>query len=169
MNRHADADRQAVTEAAGGDLDARHARLGVSAEDAVETAEFPQFLRREEALLGEDHVERKAAMPLAQNEAVAALQRGIARVEVQHAVVEHPQNLDQRERRCEVAAAGGVHDLDDAPAQRDRALVERGRILRCGAHASSFRQGKVPSVDTTCAIMVSAFASCSFNRDVASR
>src|SRR5262249_3280627 len=124
-DRHADRDRQSVAEAAGGDLDARHFGIGVAAEDAVEAAELAELLLRKEALLLEQHIQGDAAVPLAQDEAVATGPFRVLRVVAQHAVEQHPQHLDERQRRADVAAPAALEHAHDLAAQMPGALVER--------------------------------------------
>ncbi len=82
---------------------------------------------REEALVREERVEREAAVPLAQDEAVAFRPARVAGVEPQHVVVQHAQDLDERKRGADVAALAGFERADDRPAQRQRPGVEADR------------------------------------------
>ena len=77
---HPEADGQAVAERAGTGLNARHlVGVRVAAEDAVGGAEAVQLPVGEEALVREDRVEGEAAVPLAQDAAVAAGPLRVAR------------------------------------------------------------------------------------------
>src|SRR6185312_10326851 len=76
--RETDADRQSMPERAGRCFDTRHHPVfGVPPEDAVGSAKTFEFGKGKEAAIGEQRVEREAAVPLAQDRAVAA---GVARV-----------------------------------------------------------------------------------------
>jgi hypothetical protein len=94
------------------------------AEEAVEAAELPELVLRKVTLLREKHVKREAPMSLAQDETVAVFPARPLRVVAQHVVVENAQDLDQRERGCEVAAAGAIHDFDDFAPEFERSRVQ---------------------------------------------
>ena len=91
--RHADADRQAVAERTGRGLDARHlAALRVAAEDPVPGGRTSSARPSGKiALVGEHGVEREAAVPLAQDAAVARAPLRLLRAVAQHVVVEDAQ------------------------------------------------------------------------------
>ena len=95
----ADGERQAVAERPAGDLDARDERpVGVVAERRVEAAEAGERLDRNEALGREHGVVRRRPVALGEQEPVALRIVGIARVDAEHAVVEHPEHVEGRER-----------------------------------------------------------------------
>src|SRR5581483_46262 len=95
--RHPDADRQSVAKRAGRGLDAWNlAALRMAAEDAVDAAEGVELFGLDETLVGEQRVEREAAVALAEDAAVAlgpVRPRGVV---AHHVVVEDAQDLDQR-------------------------------------------------------------------------
>ena len=53
-------------------------------------------LQRDEPLVGEQDVERDAAVALAQDHAIAAWPFGLARTVTQHIVIKDPHDLDER-------------------------------------------------------------------------
>ena len=87
-------------------------------------------------------VEREAAVPLAQDRTgrartIAGCFGSIA----QHVVVEHAQDLDERERGADVAALPPSSVRMIGPAQRQRAIVELGRVA--GGSFMSVADGRV--------------------------
>src|SRR5260370_12790811 len=66
------ADRQTMAESAGRGFDARDLdRFRMAAEDRIEPAKSVEDFEREETFVGEHDILREAAVPLAQNAAVA--------------------------------------------------------------------------------------------------
>ena len=95
----ADRDRQAVPERAARDLDAGDEHgVGMMAERRVEAAEARQLGDRDEPLGGEHGVVRRRPVPLRQQEPV---------VRLEDAVVEHPVDIEGRERARVVLLVAG--------------------------------------------------------------
>ena len=109
--READADRKPVAQRAGACLDAGRDHLGMAAEDRIEMAEPVEFGDREIALVGEHCIEREAAVPFDQDEAVAARPFWLGRPMPQNIVVEHADYFHDRERGSDVAALALVDRL----------------------------------------------------------
>ena len=102
-DRHAHGYRQAVPERAARDLDPGDQRaVGVMTERRVEGGERRQRRRGHEAERGQHRVVRGRPVSLREQEAVALRIVGAARVDAQHAVVEHPEDVEGRERRRSV-------------------------------------------------------------------
>ena len=85
-----------MAQAARGSLDARHfAEFGVSTEDSVAFTELPQLGFREKTLLCQQHVERQAAVSLAQDKTVPLRPARIGRVISQNLVVKDTEHFHQ--------------------------------------------------------------------------
>src|SRR3972149_2325990 len=95
-------------------LNSPHLGIGVSAKYAVEPAERPQALLRKEAFLLQQHVQRDATVPLGKNESVTLRPLGVVWIVAEHAVEEHAQELDRRERRSEMATAAAAEHGHEA-------------------------------------------------------
>ena len=106
-------------------LDTGHHGLGMSAQERVEVAETIKLGDREEAAIGEDGIERQAAMPLAQDEAIPLGPPGLCGPVPQEVVVKHPDDLDQRERRPDMASAAF---LDARKISRRRCRLRSSRV-----------------------------------------
>src|SRR5437763_921117 len=107
-----------MTQASSRSFDPRHlARFGMSAEDAVRLAKFPELLFRKEFLIREDGVESEAAMPLAQNASIPFLPLRIFCIVAQNIIVEDSKNLNERECRAHMAASERLEHPNDGPSQ----------------------------------------------------
>ena len=77
-----------------------------------------------ESAIGQQRIEREAAVALAQDRAVAVGIARVLRIDPQDVVVEHADDFDQRQRRADMAAPGGAHRAQHQPPQIEAALVE---------------------------------------------
>jgi hypothetical protein len=92
--RHAVGDRQALSQGAGGGLDARAtAGVGVALQDAADLAQPVEIALGDIAAVLEDRVERRRGVPLGQYQAVAARPVRLHRVVSHLAEVEADQDL----------------------------------------------------------------------------
>ena len=82
-------------------------------------------------------VERDAAVALAEDHAVAPAPVRLCGPVAQHVVVEHAHDLDQRQRRADMAALAAGKRAHDQPAQIVRALVERRGWQACSERSLS--------------------------------
>ena len=126
--RHADTDRKAVAERAGRGLNAGHfAGFRMAAKDRVAAAERVERVDGKKALVGQHDIERDAAVPLAQDHAVAVMPRRLCGPIAQDVVVEHAHDLDQRHRRADMASLAAFKRAHHQLAQIFRPLIERRR------------------------------------------
>ena len=98
-----------MAERTGRSLDAGNFRgFRMTAENRIAAAEGIERLERNEALVGEHHVQRDAAVALAQDHAVAAWPFRLVRPKAQHVVVEHAHDLDERHRGADMPALAAL-------------------------------------------------------------
>ena len=84
----------------------------MAAEFGARTALLLQLIEWEEALIGQHGVKREAAMAFAQDAAVAVGIAGALRINPQDVVIEDTQDLNQRERGADMAAATTFQRVD---------------------------------------------------------
>ena len=105
-HRHAHGGREPLPEAARRHIDARRAvHIAVAREVGVRTVEGVQPVEPEIAPERQRRVERRAAVPLGEDEAVAVGLLRVRRVDVHHVEIEHREDLGQREAAPDVAHA----------------------------------------------------------------
>jgi hypothetical protein len=90
-------------------------------------AELVEMRWIEKPLVGEDCVEREAAVSLAQDEAVSAAPIGLLRTVAQHIVIEDAQNLDRRHRGADMSAIAAHQPAHHQAPQMQRPLVKGSR------------------------------------------
>ena len=108
------ADRQALAERAGRQLDRAELVIGVAAEDRAVGAVRVEVRGVEPAGLVQRRVQRERGMALGEDEAVAV--GVIVAVAAQHAAVQRRQHVGDRETRSDVPDARPERLLDDRPA-----------------------------------------------------
>jgi hypothetical protein len=82
--------------------------VGMASQDSVGGAESVKFFAREKSLVGQERVERQAAMSLAQNAAIAVDPPGPGGIVAENVVVQDAQDLDERIGRADVPASGSL-------------------------------------------------------------
>ncbi len=124
-----------MTERAGRRLDARHlAAFRMAAKDRVDPAEPVKLLGANEALVGQERIEREAAVTFAENAAVAVRPVRTLRVVEQDVVVENSQDFDERHRGADMPAIATFEAPYDQGTQIPGARIKRwsqlgGRLL----------------------------------------
>jgi hypothetical protein len=150
---HSVADRQAVPEGAGGELDAGDALERVPGKAAPHLLVGLELLDREEAALGERRIEGRARVPLAEDQIVPPVLLRLRRIDPQPAVEkQHGQDLGDRHRSADVGArriGGHVHDV---MAQRVRDVLHLHGVLDRlaeppGRHVHPGRRGVEPEAE----------------------
>jgi hypothetical protein len=127
--READADRQSVTERAGGQFDAGGAvGRGLFGEFAAVLAEGIEPALGEKVARGQGGVERGGRVAFAQDEAVTLEVGGLRRVDAERAPIGGHQNVDTRKRGAEVGRAGVVGELNDLVAEIAGDFFERRNV-----------------------------------------
>ena len=117
-----------MAERAGRRLDSGDlAGFGMAAENAVAMAEVASSSASGKKPDRRGWRRARGSHGPSEDEAVAAGPARLVAPGAQHVVVEHPQDLDQRHRRADMAAPAAFQRLHDEPAQMARALVERRR------------------------------------------
>src|ERR1043165_8843091 len=95
---HADADGKSMSQAPRRRFYAGYlAVLRMPAQDPIGLAELPQLRFRKKSLVGEHGVQRQAAVAFAQNAPVTAFPSRIAGIVLENVVIQHAEDLDQRE------------------------------------------------------------------------
>ena len=121
------ADRQAVTQRAGGELDPGDALVADVAATAASRcgSAGSSSSAVEEAALGERRVDRGASMALAHDEAVAVGPVGAGRVHRQDVAVEHGEDVGAGQSGGDVRAAARARHPQDVCAHRPSGLLGR--------------------------------------------
>src|ERR1700730_795692 len=154
--RHAKADGKPVAEGAGAGFDARNDRFRMAAETRIVMAKAIQVLEREEPPIGQDGVERQAAMALAQDEAVALAPVRLGRVVAQEVVVEGADDLNQGQGRPDTPSSAILDGPENQAPEISAALVQgfkldrieigivvqQSRILHMGGYTISVDPGQ---------------------------
>ena len=95
------------------------------AEHAVKGAEPRQLLRRKKARFREQHIQRQAAVALAEDEPVPFRPLRVGRVKAQEFIEQHAQDFHKGKGRADVAPAAVPQHVQDLPAQFDGTGVQR--------------------------------------------
>src|SRR5205085_9914730 len=103
------------------------AEFGMTAQYAVVLAKRGQRVGREESLVGQDRVERQAAMALAEDATVPVRPARLRGAHVEDVVIEHAHDLDQGHGRPEMPSPGRNNGLYDCASKYLGASVERPR------------------------------------------
>jgi hypothetical protein len=96
----------------------------VATKHAVKLAKSVQLLRGEETFVGKDRIQRKAAVPFAQNAPITIGPPWICRIESKDVVVQNTERFDERECGAQMAALATIQTAHYEAAQCERALVE---------------------------------------------
>ena len=119
-----------MAEGAGAGFDAGDDRLRMPAEEGIEMAEAVEFLEREEAAIGEDGVERQAAVPLAQDETVSIAPTGFDGPVPQKVVVEDTDDLHQGKSGADMTPPAILDGPKNKAPKMPAALIQRFKLDR---------------------------------------
>ena len=100
--RLAGAERQAVAERTRGELDAADFVADMGHEKRAVGAVSLQVVARQHADARQRRIDRRSGVPLAEDEAVAALPARVLRPQIHHAAVQHGQGVDDGEAAADV-------------------------------------------------------------------
>ena len=133
----ADADRQALAEGAGRDVDPWEDRRGMALDPAAEPAKGEHLVVADRAGRLEHRVQQRGGVALAEDQVVVARVIGVAEVVVQVLRHQHGHEVGRGHRRGRVAAPRGARGTDRVDPQL---LPELVPLVLLGGHACSLRK-----------------------------